>query len=111
MLKLAHPDQRQRPFYTLNDLCGRQPQVFQAKGNLSLDRHIAGWDVVMLTESISISLMAIFIAAWLWLLRGWSWGKVFSLSLIAFLWAFTRDTNGWILLMLSGMIQKVADRD
>ena len=71
---------------------------------LSLDRHIAGWDVVMLTESISISLMAIFIAAWLWLLRGWSWGKVFLLSLVAFLWAFTRDTNGWILLMIAGLI-------
>jgi hypothetical protein len=26
------------------------------------------------------------------------------LSLIGFLWAFTRDTNGWILLMLSGII-------
>ena len=71
---------------------------------LSLDRHIAGWDVVMLTESISVSLMALFVAVWLWLLKGWSWGKVFLLSLIAFLWAFTRDTNGWILLMLSGMI-------
>ena len=71
---------------------------------LSLDRHIAGWDVVMLTESISVSLMALFLAAWLWLLRGWSRGKVFILNVIAFLWAFTRDTNGWILLMIAGLI-------
>ena len=81
-----------------------RPFAFGLILTLSLDRHIAGWDMVMLTESLSISLMAIFLAAWLWLLRDWSWGKVFLLSLVAFLWAFTRDTNGWILLMISGLI-------
>ena len=71
---------------------------------LSLERHIAGWDVVILTESLSISLLALFLAAWFWLLRGWSWGKVTVLSLVTFPWAFTRDTNGWILLMIAGLI-------
>ena len=71
---------------------------------LSLERHIAGWDLAVLTETLSVSLMALFLAIWLWLLKGWSWGKVLILSLIAFLWAFTRDTNGWILLMVSGLI-------
>ena len=81
-----------------------RPVAFGLILALSLDRHIAGWDVIMLTESISISLLALFLATWLWLLGGWSWGKVAVLSLIAFLWAFTRDTNGWILLMLAGLI-------
>lgn len=71
---------------------------------LSLDQHIAGWDVVMLTESVSMSLLALFLAAWLWLLKGWSWGNVLLLSLVAFTWTFTRDTNGWILLMIAGLI-------
>lgn len=71
---------------------------------LSLDRHIAGWDLVMLTESLSVSLMALFLALWLWLLKSWSWKKVLLLSLVSFLWAFTRDTNSWILLMISGLI-------
>jgi len=71
---------------------------------LSLERHIAGWDLVLLTESLSLSLMALFLAAWLWLLRGWLWGKVALLSLVALLWVFTRDTNGWILLMITGLI-------
>lgn len=71
---------------------------------ISLERHIAGWDVVMLTESLSTSLMALFLAAWLWLLKGWSWGKVALLSLVAFTWVFTRDTNGWILLMIAVLI-------
>ena len=71
---------------------------------LSLERHIAGWDVVMLTESLSISLMALFLAAWLWLLINWSWWKVTLLSIVAIPWAFTRDTNSWILLMIAGLI-------
>jgi hypothetical protein len=48
--------------------------------------------------------MISFLAAWLWLLRGWSWGKVALVGLVAFTWAFTRDTNGWILLMVAGLI-------
>jgi hypothetical protein len=48
--------------------------------------------------------MVLFLAVWLWLLRDWSWGKVFLLGIISLLWAFTRDTNGWILLMISGLI-------
>jgi hypothetical protein len=71
---------------------------------LSLDRHISGWDVVMLTESISISLLAIFVATWLWLLKEWKWGKVVLLGLISFVWVFTRDTNGWVLFMIAGVI-------
>jgi hypothetical protein len=88
--------------YSLKGLL--RPIAFGLILAFSLDRHIAGWDVVMLTESLSISLLALFLAAWLWLLKSWSWGKVIVLSLAAFPWAFTRDTNGWILLMIAGLI-------
>ena len=71
---------------------------------LSLDRHIAGWDVVILTESISLSLMVLFISGWIWLLKRWSVGKMIWLSLIAFLWAFSRDTNAWIIFFIAGLI-------
>jgi len=81
-----------------------RPIAFGLTLALSLERHIAGWDVVMLTESLSISLMVLFLAIWLWLLKGWSWGKIVLLGFISFLWALTRDTNGWILLMISGLI-------
>jgi len=81
-----------------------RPFVFGLILALSLDRHIAGWDLALLTESLSLSLTALFLAAWLWLLRGWSWGKVALLSLVALFWAFTRDTNGWLLLMTAGQI-------
>lgn len=81
-----------------------RPVAFALILALSLDRHIAGWDLMLLTESLSLSLMALFLAAWLWLLRGWTWGKVVALGLVSLAWAFTRDTNGWILLMVAGLI-------
>ncbi len=71
---------------------------------LSLERHIAGWDLVMLTESLSLSLLALFVAGWLWLLQGWRWWKVAALILVSCLWAFCRDTNAWLLLILAGLI-------
>jgi hypothetical protein len=70
----------------------------------SLDRHISGWDSVMLTESLSVSFLALFVALCMWLLQGWQLGKVFLLITTAFLLAFTRDTNAWMLLALAGLI-------
>ena len=70
----------------------------------SLDRHITGWDFVMLTESLSISFLVLFIALFMWLLHGWQTRKVILLLLTAILFAFTRDTNAWMLLALAGII-------
>lgn len=68
---------------------------------LSLYRRIIGWDATILTESISISLMALFLAACLWLIKGWRWFKVLVVIVVACVWAFSRDTNAWILLMIA----------
>jgi hypothetical protein len=70
----------------------------------SLYRYILGWDSVLLTESLSLSLLALFISGWLWLLRGWRWHKAILLMGIALVWAFCRDTNAWVLLMIAGAL-------
>ena len=70
----------------------------------SLDRHIAAWDFVMLTESLSLSSLALFIASGLWLLRDWQLHKVAAFFATALFLAFTRDTNAWMLLGLAGLI-------
>jgi hypothetical protein len=70
----------------------------------SLDRHIASWDFVMMTESLSISFLVLFIAVSLWLLQQWNIGRVVVLIISAFLLAFVRDTNAWLLLLLAGLI-------
>ena len=71
---------------------------------LSLVRHLAGWDFVMMTESFSISFFVLLICCGIWLLQGWRWDKVILLSIVAFIFAFTRDTNAYILAMFAGMI-------
>jgi hypothetical protein len=70
----------------------------------SLDRHVAGWDFVMMTESLSISSLVLFIACGLLLLKGWQWIKVAALFAAAFLLAFTRDTNAWMLLAVAACV-------
>jgi hypothetical protein len=58
----------------------------------------------MLTESLSLSLMALFLAGWLWLLQGWRWYKVTVLLVLALAWSFCRDTNAWVLLMIATVL-------
>jgi hypothetical protein len=71
---------------------------------LSLYRYIIGWDSVLLTESLSLSLMALFIAGWLWLLQGWRWQKAFLVLSMGVFWMFCRDTNAWVVLMIAVFI-------
>lgn len=67
----------------------------------SLYRYIIGWDSVLLTESLSLSFMALFLAGWFWLIKAWHGGKVVFILVVSLLWAFSRDTNAWVLLMIA----------
>jgi hypothetical protein len=71
---------------------------------LSLYRHIIGWDSVLLTESLSLSLMALFITGWLWLLHGWRWQRAVFVLILGVLWMFCRDTNAWVVLMVAAFL-------
>ena len=71
---------------------------------LSLTRHLASWDYVMMTESLSISWLVLFTALGVWLVQDWRIYKLIPLSIAAFLLAFTRDTNAYLLLMFAGLI-------
>lgn len=70
---------------------------------LSVVRHLASWDYVIMTESLSISWFVIFLAVGIWLSQGWRTDKVISLCVVGFFFAFTRDTNAYLLLMLAGL--------
>ncbi|MBN2115883.1 MAG: hypothetical protein JW730_04900 [Anaerolineales bacterium] len=67
----------------------------------SLYRYILGWDSVLLTESLSLSLMALFLASWLWLIKEWSPGRVAFVLSAGLFWTFARDTNAWVVLMVA----------
>jgi hypothetical protein len=70
----------------------------------SLSDQIVMWDGFLLSDSIALSLMVLFIANWLWLLNGWHCAKVMLLLIVGFLWVFSRDTNAWAILMLSCLL-------
>lgn len=74
----------------------------------SLERHIAGWDFVMMSESLSITTLALFSAASLWLLEGWRPARAGLMLAAGMLLAITRDTNAWMLLALAAMIAAAA---
>ena len=80
-----------------------KPFAFALVLLFSLSENIIGWDSVMLTESISLSLMALFLASWFYLLKDWKWQKVMLLVVVAFFWTFSRETNAWIILMVAGI--------
>jgi hypothetical protein len=62
---------------------------------LSLVRHLAGWDFVLMTESLSLSIFALFIVSGIWLLSGWKIYKVFVSLVLAFLYKCIFVINGW----------------
>jgi hypothetical protein len=63
----------------------------------SLVPAVAVWDGALLSESLSLSLTALLLAAMLFLFRSptWTWAAV--LLVLAFLFAGTRTTNGYLL--------------
>jgi hypothetical protein len=75
---------------------------------LSLVRHLSSWDYVMMTESLSVTFFVLFLAVGIWIAHEWRIYKVILLIIIAFLLAFTRDTNAYLLLMLAGMLALAA---
>jgi len=72
----------------------------------SLDRVIILWDWVILSESLSGSVLVLYIAAWFWLLQGkkWQWPPIIAILFLGVLWTFTRDTNALINLAVSFLI-------
>lgn len=58
------------------------------------------WDVVMLSESVSLSLTALVLAAWLELVRAPRREMVVAVLAVTLFWVFARDSNGVITLCL-----------
>jgi hypothetical protein len=65
----------------------------------SMSMTIIQWDAVMVSESLSISLGAALVAAWLALVRRPGNLNIALVLLFSLLWASTRDTNSWVVLL------------
>jgi hypothetical protein len=66
----------------------------------SMSFPIIRWDTVMLSESVSLSLTALVVAAWLELVRLPRPAMVVAVLLATLFWVFARDSNGIITLCL-----------
>jgi hypothetical protein len=78
-----------------------RPLAFGAVLVFALADHIVLWDARLLAESVSLSLLAALVAAWLWIVRRPSpcaYGVMLALALA---WALARDLHAYALLGLA----------
>ena len=66
---------------------------------LSLCNPITQWDYALMSESISLSLLALVVAGTLFAVQRPSWVSLALVLLAGFAWAMTRDTNAYAALV------------
>lgn len=59
------------------------------------------WDPLLLSESVSLSLAAVLVAAWVWLVRAPSWSRVAAVLCATLLWTFVRDSHAYVALFVA----------
>jgi hypothetical protein len=62
------------------------------------------WNHIIQSESLSISLMALILAVWMFLLERWRWEKLIALIFLFASWIGTRETNIYLGLLVAGML-------
>ena len=71
----------------------------------SLIPSIVNWNFQALSESLAISLFAVFVAAWILFLstrRSFFW--LAGVVMAALFWGAVRDSNAWVLVMIAGVM-------
>ena len=81
--------------------------IFAVVLGFALTSEIVLWDTLLLSESVSLSLLALVLAAWLLVVRRPTCGRVAAVLVVSLLWAFARDTNAYEVL-LAGVLSGAA---
>ena len=87
---------------TLQPICRTQAGKMFLTGSTFLLGCSSGfilWDSMVLSRSISISLMLILTGSVISAVRHPTWQKHVCSGVVAFFWAFSRETNAWVLLL------------
>ncbi len=89
-------------------------QIFSAVALLGLGSipNVTRWDRAMLSESITISIVVLFIAGWVWMTRRTDWSAADTALFLfsALLFAGTRDSAVWVLILLISLLMLAALR-
>ncbi len=59
------------------------------------------WDPLLLSESVSLSLGALLVAAWIWFVRVPGWSSVAAVLGATLLWVFVRDSHAYVILFVA----------
>jgi hypothetical protein len=59
------------------------------------------WDPLLLSESVSLSLAALVVAAWIWFVRVPGWSSAAAVLGATLLWAFVRDSHAYVILFVA----------
>ena len=62
------------------------------------------WDPLLLSESVSLSLAALLVAAWIWFVRVPGWPSVAAVLGATLLWAFVRDSHAYVILFVAATL-------
>ena len=81
-----------------------KPFAFAVVLAFSLSQNIIMWDPLILSDSISVSLLALFLVCSLWLITEWRVYKFILLALTAISLVLVRDSYSYFLLMISGVL-------
>jgi len=80
------------------------PFVYVLILGFSLSSGISMWNRLILSESFSLSILACFIGIWILILKEITFKRVVMLIIISTMFAFVRNANGFMLLMLCGIL-------
>jgi len=70
----------------------------------SLTQNVILWDALILSDSLSLSLLALFLASSFLLINKWSIWRFIALVIVSTMMAFIRDTYAFFFLMAGGML-------
>jgi hypothetical protein len=81
-----------------------RPLAFATVLAFGLIRELTLWDGILLSESLTLGLLALVLAAWLALVQRPTPVRAAAALVALFFWTFARDSNAYIVLVLGGLI-------
>jgi hypothetical protein len=81
-----------------------RPVAFALLLGVSLTTEVILWDTLLVSESLTFALTALLLAAWIMLVRSPRRRWVAVVLVASVLWAFARDTNSYVLLVIAALV-------
>jgi hypothetical protein len=81
-----------------------RPVTFAVVLAFSLTTEVILWDTLLLSESVTFALCALLVAAWIAFVRSPRPLWVAAVLVLSLLWAFARDTNAYVLVVVGALV-------